>query len=121
MCHAGAQVSREPPPPIPGGYMAGDKVYYTGTSETFQSGNRLEHGQRGEVMGPTTSERQRGKGVAVLFPGNKGRIDCYLTSVRRRRATSAASPRACALHTRRCPQPVRSRDSLCCGTPALTA
>ena len=51
--------------------MAGDKVYYTGTSETFQSGNRLEHGQRGEVMGPTTSERQRGKGVAVLFPGNK--------------------------------------------------
>ena len=23
MCHAGAQVSREPPPPIPGGYMAG--------------------------------------------------------------------------------------------------
>ena len=83
MCHAGAQVSREPPPPIPGGYMAGDKVYYTGTSETFQSGNRLEHGQQGEVMGPTTSERQRGKGVAVLFPGNKGAINCYLTKARR--------------------------------------
>ena len=83
MCHAGAQVSREPPPPIPGGYMAGDKVYYTGTSETFQSGNRLEHGQRGEVMGPTTSERQRGKGVAVLFPGNKGTINCNLTKARR--------------------------------------
>ena len=75
-------MSREPPPPVPGGYMAGDKVYYTGTSETFQSGNRLEHGQQGEVMGPTTSERQKGKGVAVLFPGNKGTINCSLTNVR---------------------------------------
>ena len=63
--------------------MAGDKVYYTGTSETFQSGNRLEHGQQGEVMGPTTSERQKGKGVAVLFPGNKGPVN--ISSVRRRR------------------------------------
>ena len=63
--------------------MAGDKVYYTGTSETFQSGNRLEHGQRGEVMGPTTSERQKGKGVAVLFPGNKGPLN--ISNVRRRR------------------------------------
>ena len=91
MWRAGAQVSREPPPPIPGGYMAGDKVYYTGTSETFQSGNRLEHGQRGEVMGPTTSERQRGKGVAVLFPGNKGTINCRPRTAARARSRSARS------------------------------
>ena len=68
---------------MPGGYVVGDKVYYTGTSETFQSGNRLEHGQQGEVMGPTTSERQKGKGVAVLFPGNKDEIECSLTKARR--------------------------------------
>lgn len=49
--------------------MVSDKVYYTGTSETFQSGNRLEHGKQGDVVGPSTSERHRGKGkgVAVLF------------------------------------------------------
>ena len=77
-----AQVSREPPPPLPGGYVVGDKVCYMGTGETFDSGNRLEHGKQGEVVGPATSETHRGKGVAVLFPGNKGAINCYLTNVR---------------------------------------
>ena len=72
----------EPPPPLPGGYVVGDKVYYTGTGWTFQSGNRVEHGKQGEVVGPTTSESHRGKGVAVLFRGNKGAINCYLINVR---------------------------------------
>ena len=104
---------------VPGGYKLGEKVFYTGASQTFPSGSKLVHGQQGEVTGPATLETHKGKAMAVLFPGNKGRIDCYLTSVRRRRATSAASTRACALHTRRCPQPVRSRDSLCRGTQPL--
>ena len=73
----------EPPPPLSGGYVVGDKVYYTGTSETFQSGNRLEHGKQGEVVRPATGQRHRGKGVAVLFPSNKGVVDCYLYQARR--------------------------------------
>ena len=52
MWRAGAQVSREPPPPIPGGYVMSDKVYFTGASETFENGDRLEHGTQGEVVGP---------------------------------------------------------------------
>ena len=83
MWRAGAQVSREPPPPLPGGYVVSDKVYYTGTSETIESGDRVEHGKRGEVVGPATSERLRGKCVVVLFPGFKRAIHCYLTQARR--------------------------------------
>ena len=78
-----AQVSREPPPPLPGGYVLGEQVYYTGSSETFASGNRLEHGKQGEVVGPAASESTEGKGVAVRFPGNKDAINCSLNHVRR--------------------------------------
>ena len=71
--------------------MVGEQVYYTGTGKTFASGNQLEHGEQGEVVGPAISV----KGVAVRFPGNKGAISCYLTEVRRRRrrATTPTAPR----------------------------
>ena len=45
-CDDCAQVSRDAPPPLPGGYTVGDKVFFTGTSETFPSGNKLVHGQQ---------------------------------------------------------------------------
>ena len=77
----GAQVSRQPPPPLPGGYTVGEQVYFTGMSYTFESGDRLEHGKQGEVVGPATTY----KGVTVRFPGNKRGIQCLLNSVRRRR------------------------------------
>ena len=83
MWRAGAQMSREPPPPLPGGYVVNDKVYYTGTGGIFKDGDRLEHGKQGEVVGPATSEELKGKGVKLLFPGNKGAINCFLTNVRR--------------------------------------
>ena len=86
-------MSRDAPPPLPGGYTVGDKVFYTGASETLPSGNnKLVHGQQGEVMGPAALENTKGKGVAVLFPGNKSKVACYLTEVRRLRAAPAASP-----------------------------
>ena len=96
-----AQVSRDPPPPLPGGYKPGEKVFYTGRSKTFASGNKLVHGQQGEVTGPATGESHKGNGVAVLFPGNKGNVECDLTSVRRLRAARGcevppARPPACA-------------------------
>ena len=84
--------------PLPGGYRVGEKVFFTGPSETFPSGNKLVHGQQGEVTGPITNETHKGKGVAVLFPGNKQSIGCLLTHVCRFRAAPAApSP---APHTR---------------------
>ena len=97
-----AQVSRDVPPPLPGGYKLGDKVFYTGSSQTLPGGDKLVHGQQGEVVGPATLERYKGKGVRVLFPGNKGNIQCFLTYVRRPRAAPAAHPPAYAPHTRRC-------------------
>ena len=63
--------------------MPGEQVYFTGSSETFASGNRVEHGKQGEVVGPAASESTEGKGVAVHFPGNKDAINCFLGSVRR--------------------------------------
>ena len=79
------QVSRQPPPPLPGGYTVGEQVYYTWTSQTVENGDRVEHGKQGEVAGPAITESHKGKGVAVRFPGNKGAISCHLDQVRRRR------------------------------------
>ena len=76
-------MSRKPPPPLPGGWKAADLLYFTAPSETVKEGYKLVHGQQGEVVGPATNERHVGKGVDVLFPGNKGAISCYLTAVSR--------------------------------------
>ena len=90
---AGAQVSREPPPPLPGDYVVGEQVYFTGSRETFESGEQLEHGKQGEVVGPAKADSHKGKGVDVRFPGNKRAINCDLYQVRhRRRRATAAQP-----------------------------
>ena len=78
------KVSHEPPLPLPGGYTAGEQVYFTGKSCTFKSGDRLEHGKQGEVAGPGTGESHKGNGVRVLFPGNEGVTNCYLSQVCRK-------------------------------------
>ena len=71
----------------------GEQVYFTGASESFESGNRLEHGKQGEVVGPAIAESHKGKGVKVRFPGSKRAVNCYLSQVRlrRRRAASHSS------------------------------
>ena len=94
-----AQVSRDPPPALPGGYKVGDKMFYTGKNQTFDSGLKLTHGQQGEVMGPGTG-KEATTHVAVLYPGNKGCIECGMSSVRflRRHLPYA--------HTMRMPQSV---------------
>ena len=70
----------------------GDKVFFMGANETFDDGNKVVHGQQGEVTGPATLEHHKGPGVAVRFPGNTGMVNCRLTQVRRLRAAPAASP-----------------------------
>ena len=89
-----AQVSREPPPPLLGGYTVGEQVYYTGESHTFENGDWVEHGKQGEVAGPATSHRGKGVIVPLRFPGNKGAVYCYLYQVHhRRRAATPTAPR----------------------------
>ena len=102
---------------LPGGYKVGEKVFYTGTSHTFADDDKLVHGQQGKVTGPALSESVKGKGVALLFPGNTDSVECCLYAVRRLRAASTTTPLVCTPHARG----MRSRDSLCCGAPALTA
>jgi hypothetical protein len=87
----------DPPPPLPGGYKVGEKVFFTGASESFSNGDKLVHGQQGEVTGPATAE-SKGKGVNVRFPGNKRDVCCYLIEVRRLGAASAATPRLRPTH-----------------------
>jgi len=75
-------VSRDAPPPLPGGYRVGKKVFYTGASQTISNGNKVVHGGQGEVTGPTDGAL-KGKCVAVLFPGNKDSVGCLLTELSR--------------------------------------
>ena len=88
------QVTREPPP-LSGGYEVRDEVYYQGASKTLDNGphaghDKLVHGQHGEVVGPAILESHKGKGVTVLFHGNKLCNECPLTEVRRLHAASAS-------------------------------
>ena len=66
-----------------GGYSVDDGAYYVAENHTFPSGNKAVHGQRGEVVGSATGEKTKGKGLAMRFPGNKGVVNCYLTSLSR--------------------------------------
>ena len=63
-----------------------------GANETFDDGDKVVHGQQGEVGGPATAESHKGKGVKVRFPGNKGWVECCLNEVRRLRTAPAATP-----------------------------
>ena len=81
-------MSRDALPLLPGGYTVGEKVFFTGASQTFPSGNKLVHGQQGEVMGPASGD-DGDKRVNVFFPGNMGNISCLLSEVRLWRAATA--------------------------------
>ena len=83
---------RNAPPPLPGGYKVGEKVFFTGASQTASTGDKLVHGQQGEVTGPATNESVKGKGMCVRFPGNTSNFSVLLTSVRRLRTVSACAP-----------------------------
>ena len=67
--------------PLPGGDVVGDTVFYTGTSATLPSGNKLTKGAYGYVKGPATNPSVIGKAVDVFFPGNTDNISCRLTQL----------------------------------------
>ena len=58
--------------------MLGEKLYYTGANQSFDNGDRVVHGEQGEVMGPGNAVRLR-----IQFPNNKGNVGCLLASVSR--------------------------------------
>ena len=65
-------------PPLPGGWKLADPTYFTGASKTFDNGDKVVHGQRGEVVGPYGEDR-----ILVKFPGNNGNIGCLPTELSR--------------------------------------
>ena len=67
-------------PPLPGGWKLADPTYYIGGSKTCDNGDKLVHGQQGEVAGPHPGREDR---IYVKFPGNKGNIGCFLTQLSR--------------------------------------
>ena len=79
-----AEISHAKPPPLPGGLEVGEQVYWTGDSATTSTGNRITHGQGGEVTGPAaTTSAFAGKGVSILFPGNCSRMTCPVNELSR--------------------------------------
>ena len=80
------------------GYKVGDLVFYTGQSQTFADGDKVAHGQQGNVLGVMFASPTH---LAVRFSGNKGYVGLRFTEVRRLRAASAPPPLplpACASH-----------------------
>jgi len=59
-------------------------VFYTGANQTFDSGDNLTYGARGEVAGSSSvgdgTDDQR---VAVQFPGNSEPVGCMVSALTR--------------------------------------
>ena len=67
-CHLDV-LSREPPPPLPGGYKLGESLYYIGNSGKTTYGESVLHGQQVEVVGLVLgAHTTKGLGLAVQFP-----------------------------------------------------
>ena len=79
-------------PLLPGGYEVGEKVFFTGASQTLSNGDKVMHGQQGKVTGACTSKALKGKGVNLRFPGNKGLVMPPQRGPPRPRRASAATP-----------------------------
>jgi len=72
------ELSRVPPPPLPGDLRLGSHLYYIGPSEAL-----VMHGEVGEVTGPIRMRHGK-EGIALRFAGNRGHsIFCTLRTVSR--------------------------------------
>ncbi|EOD23002.1 hypothetical protein EMIHUDRAFT_195508 [Emiliania huxleyi CCMP1516] len=75
-------LTRDPPPPLPGGFAPDDLVYYNGSSYSFDNGDVLIFGERGTVVGPPTLA-SHAEGLTVLFDGNKRDYQLLLNQLSR--------------------------------------
>ena len=51
-------MSRAAPLPLPGGYKVGEKVFFTGTSQTFPNGDKVVHSQQGDAVSEALAKRK---------------------------------------------------------------
>ena len=70
-------------PTLPGDYVVGLAVFFTGPSFTFPSGDRVVYGGKGEVTGPARDAARKDTHVAVMFHGNNCEIVCSLDELSR--------------------------------------
>ena len=75
-------LSRAPPPPLPGGYAVGERVYFTAVGYKAPNGDTWTPGEAGEVTGPVNDE-DRGVMIMVKFPINDRSVGCFLTTLSR--------------------------------------
>ena len=61
---------------LPGGFRLGQKLFFMGANQTLASGDRLTHGQQGEVVGHTILERCHALGMK--FSENRQNVYCYI-------------------------------------------
>ena len=66
------------------GELGVTKLHQKILSHLWTDGDKVTHGQAGEVKGGASDGDPNF--VAVMFPGNKGNVICYLTSLRRTRS-----------------------------------
>ena len=65
---------------LPGGFKAGEKLFFLGRSQSWDDGDKMEHGQQGEVMGASKTN----KGSLLLrFPGNKENVIAAVSQLSR--------------------------------------
>ena len=81
---------------LAGGYRVGDVVFYQAHGETFASGDRVEYGLKGEVMGPVPGDADQ---LAVKFEGNQGNVHLEPTDLSRTKPPEQV--RAAHVRTRR--------------------
>ena len=63
---------------VPPEYNVGQRLYFTGSCNDLENGDRVIYGLSGEVQGPATHPTFKG-GMAMKFPGNRKVIDCPLS------------------------------------------
>jgi uncharacterized membrane protein YgcG len=67
-------VSRSPPPPLPGGFMLYERGFYVGFSYTDHRGARAVYGAQAEVVGVGSAADGMEKHLALMFEGNRSVI-----------------------------------------------
>ena len=68
---------------LPGGYSAGDEVFYRAEDFTFANGFQLKRGAKGKVIRACDDDDAM---LTVKFPGSEKYLDLLLTELSRTRA-----------------------------------
>ena len=115
-------LSRSPPPPLPGGYTLGEKLYYIGPTKPWDDGDRLDllPGMQGEVIGPC------GEGLVVRFQHESFNGDvkcskCLLEELSRSPPSRAQMKRALQLEKKKVARNAEGKGSVVSVTNALKA